>query len=281
VLCDLLSKSSTATVEVVETRYRGSATESVAERSKDVDRVIAVGGDGTLNEVLGGLLGSGSSGGQLPALGFLPSGTANAAVRAFGFNSDPAAVARALPEVEVRPVDVGVVNFEGGERPFLLWFGAGYDAVVIEALHAARTSLMGVVGLVRRSPAVVSAMVRYSAPAIHVEVAGAALAVASSVMAANVREVAFGGIVAGAADPFDGRLDLVTVPPIAKSEIIGLGLGMLTSGLDRASGVRHGQVTEVTLSSEGRVPFQLDGEPVGTLPVAIRIRPRAVSLLLT
>ena len=67
-------------VEVVETTHRGHATELAANHADQVDRVIAVGGDGTLNEVLCGLMSTGREADHLPELGFLPSGTANAAV---------------------------------------------------------------------------------------------------------------------------------------------------------------------------------------------------------
>jgi diacylglycerol kinase family enzyme len=137
-----------------------------------MDRIIAVGGDGTLNEVLSGLVRTGRSAQELPELGFLPAGTANAAISAFGFSSDPDAVAKSLCEADSRAVDVGIVSYEGGERPFLLWFGAGFDAVVIDALHTSRTGLMGVSGLLAHSRRVVSALGRYAAPQIEMEIDG-------------------------------------------------------------------------------------------------------------
>lgn len=240
-----------------------------------------MGGDGTLNEVLGGLVGTGRSAQELPELGFLPAGTANAAIRAFGFSSDPDAVASSLSEADSRPVDVGVVSHEGGERPFLLWFGAGFDAVVIDALNASRTGLMGVSGLLGNSRQVLSALGRYAAPQIEMEVDGSSFGVASSVILANVREVAFGGVVAETADPFDGQLDVVAVPPGSRLNLVRLGLSMLTSSLAQAQGVRHTLGTRIRLDSDGHVPFQLDGEPVGMLPAAVRLERGAVRLLLT
>jgi len=278
-LCNGLPKS--CHVEVVETGHRGAAAELAASRAADVDRIIAVGGDGTLNEVLSGLMATGRSAQELPELGFLPAGTANAATRAFGFSSDPDAVASSLHEADSRPVDVGVVSHEGGERPFLLWLGAGFDAVVIDALNTSRTGLMGVSGLLGNSGQVLGALARYAAPQIEMEVDGASFGVASSVILANVREMAFGGIVADAADPFDGQHDVVAVPPGSRLNLVRLGLSMLTSSLTRAKGVRHTLGTRMRLDSSGEVPFQLDGEPVGTLPATVRLERGAVRLLLT
>ncbi len=268
-------------VDVVETGQRGAAVELAARRSTGVDRMIAVGGDGTLNEVLSGLVSTGRSAQELPELGFLPAGTANAAIRAFGFSADPAAVASSLSEAVSRPVDVGVVTHEGGERPFLLWFGAGFDAVVIDALNTSRTGLMGVSGLLGKSPQVLGALGRYTAPQIEMEVDGASFGSASSVILANVREVAFGGTIAEMADPFDGQLDVVAVPLGSRLNLVRVGLSMMTSSLTRAKGVRHSVGTRVRLDSDGEVPFHLDGEPVGMLPVAVRLERGAVRLLLT
>jgi len=273
--------SKTGRVEIVETGQRGAAAAIAAGRAGDVDRMIAVGGDGTLNEVLTGLMRSRHSVQELPELGFLPAGTANAAVRAFGFSSDPEVVASSLPGADARRVDVGVVSHEGGERPFLLWFGAGFDAVLIDALNTTRSGMMGVSGLLRGLPRVVGALRRYVAPRIDMEVDGSSFGVASSVMLANVGEVAFGGVVADTADPFDGRLDLVAIPLGSRPSLVRLGLSMLSSSLTRAKGVRHTLGTQLRLDSDGRVPFQLDGEPVGILPAVVRLEKGAVRLLLT
>ena len=113
------------------------------------------------------------------------------------------------------------------------------------------------------------------------EVDGSSFGVASSVILANVREVAFGGVVAETADPFDGQLDVVAVPPGSRLNLVRLGLSMLTSSLAQAQGVRHTLGTRIRLDSDGHVPFQLDGEPVGMLPAAVRLERGAVRLLLT
>jgi diacylglycerol kinase (ATP) len=272
--------SRTASVEVVRTERRGYAVDVVSERGADFERVIAIGGDGTLNEVLTGLMRIDAPAERRPALGFLPSGTANAAILAFGFSTAPHAVARALAEVAPRPVDVGIATHRGTERPFLLWCGAGYDAVVIDALNRERTGLMGIAGLVRKAPSVTRAVHRYPAPEIAIDVDGVPTR-AASVILANVGKVAFGGSVAEAADPFDGRLDVVTVPRVGTLGVAAFGVRMMLSSLEHARGATHGQGTRVRLDASEPVPFQLDGEPVGRLPLDVHIAPGAVRLLLT
>jgi diacylglycerol kinase (ATP) len=268
-------------VRVVETTHRGSATELAASVASGVDRVVAVGGDGTLNEVLTGLMSLGEPSARLPALGFLPAGTANAAIKAFGFTSSPEELARILPRVPVLPVDIGMVRFGDVERPFLLWCGAGYDAVVIDELNTSRTGHMGIGGLLRNAPRVLRAIARYPMPAIQADIDGIRVGDSGSIILANVAEVAFGGTIVDTADPFDGRLDVVAIDVASRLQLVGLGIRMLSSGLAAARGTRHQLATSVRLSAAGDVPVQLDGEPVGTLPISVRLQPGAVRLLLT
>lgn len=278
-LAETLSVEST--VEVAETRARGDATEIAAQRGPDFGRVIAVGGDGTLNEVLTGLWRSGRSARELPELGFLPSGTANAAAPAFGLRSDPGEVARSLDHAPSRPVDFGVVRSSGEERPFLLWCGAGYDAVVIDALNSARTGRMGLLGLLRNAPRVVGRILAYEESPVQAEVDGSLWTALGGVVVANVADIAFGGTIAGGADAFDGVLDVVAAPTGTKSRLPLLGLAMLSSGLQSARGVRRSTASSVRLRSTGLVPVQIDGEPAGTLPIDVRVVAGGVRLLLT
>jgi len=266
-------------VELVETSGRGHATDLALSRGLEFDRVVAVGGDGTLNEVLCGLMSLGTSVESRPCLGFLPGGTANVATAAFGFCSDPRRLASELPGMVGRPVDVGVARVGDRDRPFLLWCGAGIDAVVIDELNSSRTGRMGVVGLARNAPRVLSAVARYTSPAIHVTADDSGMPPASSVILANVGQIAFGGSIHPEASPFDGWLDVVTVENMSPVGVLAAGVRMLLSNLTSSAGVEHRTATRVTLSSEGSVPVQIDGEAVGHLPLAARLERAAIRLL--
>ena len=279
VLRERLTPSST--VRVVETTHRGSAAEIAASSGPEFDRVIAVGGDGTLNEVLTGLVSLGRSASETPALGFLPAGTANAATRAFGFSTNAEQVARALPTARIRAVDVGVASLGGDERPFLLWCGAGFDAVLIDVLNTSRTGQMGMSGLIRNAPGVIRALAEYPAPRIRTEIDGHPVQDAVSVVLTNVADVGFGGTLVDTADPFDGQLDVVLIDPAPWHQLLGLGLRMVTSSLSAGRGARHQLAKQVRLSADEAVPVHLDGEPVGSLPISVRPQAGAIRLLFT
>lgn len=270
-----------ASVQLLPTTHRGAATELAAEAASRVDRVIAIGGDGTLNEVLNGLMKAGLAPADLPELGFIPAGTANAAERAFGLASDPESVATTLSDATSIPVDVGMVRHEGGQRAFLLWCGAGWDAVIIDALNATRSGLMGVSGLIGHLPQVLSAVTRYQQPQISAEVDASEFGRHSTVIIANVGPIGFGGRVTDDADPGDGHFDVVGVPPLTALNWTRFGFRMMASTLAHARGVRHSPGSHITLRADGRVPFHLDGEPVGILPAKVTLMHGAVRLLKT
>ena len=266
-------------VDLVSTTGRGHATRLVREHGADVDRVIAIGGDGTLNEVLVGVLGVGASADTRPALGFLPGGTANVATKAFGFMPDPRRLARALSHLEGRLADVGIADLGGQSRPFLQWCGAGLDAVVIDELNSTRTGHMGLAGLVLKAPRVVASVVRYPAPTVHLVADGKELAPAAGVILANVAEVAFGGTVHPGATPFDGEIDVVTMRQAGPFRTARMAACMMLTSLTASPDVDHRTARTVTIHSDGRVPVQIDGEPVGYLPVDVWVEKAAVRLL--
>ena len=268
-------------VRIRETERRGSAIELAEAHAGEVDRVIAVGGDGTLNECLTGLMKAREAGVEIAALGFLPSGTANAAARAFGCTDQPKLAAKRLPDAGIRSLDVGMVRHDDGVRPFLIRFGAGLDAAVIDELNASRTGVMGFLGLLRNGPRIFRTMSRYSAPEIEITVDGVEFATAASVVLPNVAEVGLQATVDEEADPSDGKIEVLAVPLPSKWSIVRLGLRMLASSLKSASDVRATRGERVQLTSEGEVPFQIDGEPMGHLPVEVELEQRAIRLLLT
>ncbi len=125
-------------LEVVATRYRGHAAELAARATTEgVDLVVVLGGDGTVNEALNGLLVDGP-GDRVPALGVVPGGSANVFARALGTPRDPLEATHQLLEAlaagRSRTVGLGRAD----ERWFSFNAGLGWDADVIAAMEHAR-----------------------------------------------------------------------------------------------------------------------------------------------
>ncbi|MGI0130670.1 MAG: diacylglycerol/lipid kinase family protein, partial [Thermoplasmata archaeon] len=96
----------------------------------EFDQVAVVGGDGTLNGAVNGIL---TSGVNLP-LGIIPCGTGNEIIRALGIPKDPEKAVEVLLRGQVCPIDVGKVN----NRYFLNIFGLGYDVQVVKMVNMLR-----------------------------------------------------------------------------------------------------------------------------------------------
>jgi diacylglycerol kinase family enzyme len=141
--------ASAVELDVVETRYRGHATRLAGTAGASGYRlVLTFGGDGTVNEAVNGMLGSGMPGqpaqpalaaqAALPALAALPGGNANVFCRALGLPPDPVDAAgqilRALAEGRERRIGLGLA----GSRYFTFNAGLGLDAEVVRAVQGRR-----------------------------------------------------------------------------------------------------------------------------------------------
>jgi diacylglycerol kinase family enzyme len=130
--------ASMAKLEVVQTSYRGHAVDAAREAAADgYDLVVAHGGDGTVNEVVNGLLTNGPSR-RTPMLGVVPGGSANVFAGAVGLPKDPLeATSRLLKAIDSgssRRIGLGRAD----ERWFTFTAGIGWDAAVIEAVENRR-----------------------------------------------------------------------------------------------------------------------------------------------
>jgi diacylglycerol kinase family enzyme len=125
-------------LEVVETTHRDHATELARQASLDgLDMVVALGGDGTVNEVVNGLLHAGPQPG-LPTLAVVPAGSTNVFARALGLPNNPVEATGALLTalLEDRRRTVGLARAD--DRWFTFNAGLGLDAGAVRRVEKAR-----------------------------------------------------------------------------------------------------------------------------------------------
>jgi diacylglycerol kinase family enzyme len=137
---DVLAHSigSEADLEVVETANRGHAAALACRAMRNgTDIVVALGGDGTVNEVINGLLTDGVHA-DVPALGVVPAGSTNVFARALGLSNDPIEATGQLLEGmrnnARRPVSLGVAD----DRWFCFAAGLGFDAAIVHGVERKR-----------------------------------------------------------------------------------------------------------------------------------------------
>jgi diacylglycerol kinase family enzyme len=126
-------------LKTITTDHRGHAAElGATARRERVDAVIVFGGDGTVNEVVNGMLGQAGAGPDVPALGIIPGGSANVLSRTLGYPQDAIeATGELISNLRhsiTRTIGLGRAN----DRWFLCNAGLGVDAEIIEAMEQAR-----------------------------------------------------------------------------------------------------------------------------------------------
>jgi diacylglycerol kinase family enzyme len=144
--------SSELKVEVAETGHRGHARELAAQAAAEgIDVVVTLGGDGTVNEAVNGLLAAGP-GPSVPTLAVVPGGSTNVFSRALGQSRDPVEatgeILDSLRAGRTRPVPLGRASAQTGEegteggwtepRWFVFAAGMGFDADVISRVEEQR-----------------------------------------------------------------------------------------------------------------------------------------------
>lgn len=253
-----------SSTEKVQARLR----EALAGESPDDTRVIAVGGDGTINAVLPALAGTGF------ALGIVPSGTLNALAGELG-------IPRGLPEAVTvslgglaHPIDLGLAN----GRPFAQMAGAGFDgAVVHTVLPAANKDMLGYSALSRG----VRLLTRYPATRFRVTTeAGAVEGEAWLVLVANARHYTYHLRVAPQAVVDDGWLDVWLFRSGPAVQVARQVCGVLRGRPGACRGVDRLRARRVLIESEPPVFVQVDGDQAGRTPVDISIMPAALKVMI-
>lgn len=234
------------------------------------DVVVAAGGDGTVNEVINGLAGSGGPGGALP-LAVLPLGTANVLAAEIGLDADPGALARTIAEGPARPVALGQAN----GRLFSVVLGVGFDAKVVDGVD---TGLKRWVGKGAYVWEVVRQLGRFGFPEYRVTLDGTSHA-AASVIVTRGRYYAGRFVVVPEARFAEPALHvcLFTRPGVwnVLRYAAALGLGQLR----RLPDYRVLPGREVLIEGPEGDPVQGDGDILTRLPVTIRVLSEALKLV--
>jgi diacylglycerol kinase (ATP) len=232
-------------------------------------RIIAMGGDGTVNEVANGLLGSSA------ALGVIPAGTGNDFVRMLGIPSDPLEAVKMLPQAAERMVDVGRV---AESRYFVNGLGIGIDAQVARDVLAMER--------LRGAPAYIYAAVKevFRFDAFPVRLQGEGISEelrCLSLGVANGKYCGGGFMLAPRAIVDDGLIDVASIGDFPKPERL-FRLPQARAGKHlKLPQVRYFQVPRITLSSEARLIAHMDGEPYELPRTAfpVTVVPRALRVL--
>jgi YegS/Rv2252/BmrU family lipid kinase len=260
-------RSAGVEVHIHETRRAGEGTERAAELARSVDALVAVGGDGTLGEIVEGVRG------QDVVLGLVPVGTANVVARDLRIPRNPRKSAGLLVQGTPRALDVGEVN----GRLFLAMVGVGFDGEIVKNIAAARNGPISMATYVKPT---LRTLRTYRPEILEVEVDGHSLPGATyGIIISNTRN--YGGLFSVTPDAriSDGWLDYQQRVRPGWIPIVRCGISAALRARAPASVARYGRGRRFIVRSRVPVAVQVDGDPFGTTPLDIQLHEKAVRIL--
>jgi diacylglycerol kinase (ATP) len=252
--------------ECVTSQRAGHARElAQAAAQAGCERVVAVGGDGTLYEVANGVARTDT------AVAIVPTGTGNDSSRNLGIPAEPIAAARLALTGPIRAIDLGEIETSRGSRYFVNVAGFGFDAEVttrVSALpHIVGGTLPYVVG-------VLQALGQFRSPRMRISLDERTLEGRVFLVAvANCASYGGGMRIAPDAVPDDGFFDVCVVNDLSRLSALRLLPKMYSGGHRSHPAVELLRCREVHAQSDVQVHCQADGELVGDLPARFKIHP--------
>jgi diacylglycerol kinase (ATP) len=238
-----------------------------ATQIEGFDAAVAVGGDGTINEVVNGLP-------LTPATFFavFPTGTANVLAKEFRLPRTAGQFAQMFVRPAFRWLDLGQV----AARRFALFAGIGLDGKITHILSQTRRSTISMLHYVRPT---FSVLWNFDAPRLTVIADGTQLTDRGSYcLIANVRSYGGPFEIASHADPSDGLLDVYVTLGTHRRDMLRYFWSSLVGRLHDHHDVLHTRAREIAVAAPA-APFQVDGDYAGAVPAVFHVLPRALPLL--
>ena len=249
-----------------KTTCRGDAT-LVAKQAVQAgfSKVVAIGGDGTVNEVASGLVGTNTS------FGIIPRGSGNGLARSLRIPLSTHAALKVVHADKTRMIDIGNV----GDRYFCNAVGVGFDAVVSQKFDS-----FGFRGRLAYALVIGRELMRYRPIDACLEMNGERFKqTAFLIAAANAREYGNGAVIAPGAVLDDGYLDLCVMGAMSPFHVLAAIARFFTGSLDKHKNVRYYRLNQLALSFDSPLHYHVDGEPLGlTKRLEISIVPEALKI---
>jgi diacylglycerol kinase (ATP) len=231
------------------------------------DPIVAVGGDGTLQEVVNGVMRSQ----RRPAIGIVPAGSGNDLARSLRLPADPAELARGLWSGVSGEIDMAMCN----GRYFLNVGGVGLDTEVAMAVNRRSGRFSS-----GRLPYIlhgIAELSRYRNPEFSLQLDDQVMSISSTlVVVANARFFAGGMMICPDADLTDGLLDVCLAGDLTRMEALTLLPRLFYGGHVHHPKVSFHKVSRVRIDASQGLEVQLDGEVIGALPAEFRVDRRAL-----
>lgn len=244
------------------------------------DKIIVVGGDGTLHEVLQGLFENGVAINPEITLGMLPSGAGADLVRTFGVSNDiDESIVRARG-TKIKKIDLGLARFrdhngKDNSRYFINVADVGLGGEVAERVNNSPKVLGGFGAFLFSS--VISFAV-YKPKLVKITIDNETFEQnVTSIFVANGRFFGGGMLIAPNAEIDDGLFDVIVIGELSKWDLVAFTPKLYSGKLLSIPGVKHFKTSNIMVDSHEDVLLNLDGEQPGMTPVSFSVISKAVN----
>ncbi|MBE3143768.1 MAG: diacylglycerol kinase family lipid kinase [Planctomycetes bacterium] len=252
--------------DLIQTEYSGHAIELTQLAALDgVDVIVAAGGDGTVNEVINGLMLSRQSGNPVPVLGVLCVGRGNDFADAVRIPPDLEMGCQVLADDQRRVIDIGRVM--GGIYPQGRYFGnvvgVGFDTIA--TIEVKKLPLWG--GFVSFFVAVLRTVFLYNKASLaDIEFNGQTITQRSLLISVmNGNRLGGGFYMAPNSKPDDGLFDLCIAEQMSSFQVLRMIPHFMKGTQYTQPTIKTGQTTHITITGlDGPLPAQMDGEIIST-----------------
>lgn len=253
--------------EIVFTDYRGHGSMLAKHFIKEgFQRIVAVGGDGTVNEIAKELVHTECT------LGIIPIGSGNGLARHLGIPMNKRKAIEQLNQSEPILIDYGIVN----NKPFFCTCGTGFDAYVSTEFAKGKRR-----GIMRYLEKIITGYFSYKSQNYLLQGNGVDLKTKAFVMTfANASQWGNNAYIAPQASVQDGKLDISIMSNFPIIAIPTLALQLFTKNIDKDLFMTTLRTDELTLTREEPGPFHYDGEPYEEgIKIHIKIIPDGLKVL--
>ena len=275
----LLAENRGNDIHVEATTHQGHGRE-IARAADAIDIIVAVGGDGTVNEVVEGLCAR-PPGALFPAIAFLPVGTVNVLALELGLPRDPARAVAVIEQGNVLRVRPGIAN----DRRFLLMASVGLDARAVAAVTAPLKRRFGKLAYL------LGAITALKAPPPSFEVrANGAVHEGRMVIAARARCYAGPFKLTPGGGLHTADVTVVIFKSYGILAALRYALAVAMGRLHRLDDVEfltisdiqtaNTQIASIQIDGPENDPVQIDGDIATALPLRIALEDREVSILI-
>ncbi|MBQ1627398.1 MAG: YegS/Rv2252/BmrU family lipid kinase [Prevotella sp.] len=253
--------------EILLTERAGHACE-LASNAKDagIDVVVAVGGDGTVNEVARSIVHSNT------ALGIIPCGSGNGLARHLMLPMNARKSIEIINRFEVHDLDYGIIN----GYPFFCTCGMGFDAFV--SMKFAESGKRGPITYVEN---VLREGLKYKPETYVIEdETGTARYKAFLISCANASQYGNNAYIAPQASMSDGLLDVIIMEPFDVLEAPQISIDMFNKTLDKSSKIKTFKCKKLNIRRERKGVIHYDGDPVMTDDnVTIELKEKGIKII--